>query len=135
MTDPIADLLIRIKNGYQARKKIVLVPYSKIKENICLLLVKEGFLEKLKIQKARLPAGQAKFKTLELTLKYKHKQPVINEIRIISKQSLRIYKKATEIPKVKMGYGITIVSTPAGLMTDFEARKKNLGGEIICQVW
>lgn len=128
MTDPIADFLIRIKNGYLAGKKQVVVPYSKIKEKIAQILVKEGYLKKLKIK-------NEKFKILELELKYKGKKPVLEEVKRISKPGLRIYAKAKKIPAVRFRFGITIVSTPSGLMSDREARKKNLGGEVICQVW
>lgn len=128
MTDPISDLLIRIKNGYQARRKIVNVSHSKAKENICQLLVKNGYLKSLKIKKA-------KFKELELGLKYEAKKPALTAIKLISKPSLRVYKRAVDIPRVRMGHGITLVSTPAGLKTGKEAKKINLGGEVICQIW
>ena len=133
--DPIADLLIRIKNGYSARKDLVIVPHSNIKEQIAKILVEEGYLKKFQITKS-LPSRQAgKFQTLELTLKYKAKKPVINNIKQISKQGVRIYRKKGEIPRVKLGYGITLVSTSQGLMTDKKAKKINLGGEVIAQIW
>ncbi len=129
MTDPIADFLISLKNGYLAGKKQVTVSHSKVKEELGKILVKEGFLKSLK-------SGQSlKFKTLELELKYDGKLPVMSEITRISKPGLRIYRQSTMIPKVRTGFGITIVSTSSGLMTDNEARKKNLGGEVICQIW
>jgi len=129
MNDPIADLISRIKNGYQARKKIVLAPHSKIKENLCRILTKYGFLKTLKVNKEKVGLN------LELVLKYDRKMPAITAIKIISKPGLRVYCKAGEIPRVKMGRGITVVSTSAGLMTGREAQKKNLGGEVICQVY
>lgn len=129
MYDPIADLISRIKNGYQARKKIVLVPHSKIKENLCRILIRYGFLKTLKINKEK--AGSV----MELDLKYDRKIKAVTAIKIVSKPGLRVYRKAGEIPRVKMGPGITIVSTSAGLMTGKEAQKKNLGGEVICQVY
>lgn len=128
MTDPIADFLIRIKNGYLAGKKQVEVPYSKIKEKIAQILVKEGYLKEFKIE-------NLKFKILKLTLKYEGKKPALEEVRRISKPGLRIYAKAKKIPAVRFGFGITIVSTSSGLMTLSQARKKNLGGEVICQIW
>ena len=128
MTDPIADFLTRVRNGYLAGKKQMEVPHSRIKEQLSQILVKEGYLGKLKIE-------NLKFKILKLTLKYKGKKPALTDIKRISKPSLRIYAKAKEIPRVKTGFGITIVSTPSGLMSDREARKKNLGGEVICQIW
>ena len=129
MYDPISDLISRIKNGYQARKKIVLVPHSKIKENLCRILIKYGFLKSLKINKEKVGS------TIELELKYNRKVSAVTAIKIVSKPGLRIYCKAGEIPRVKMGRGITVVSTSAGLMTGKEAQKKSLGGEVICQVY
>jgi len=138
ISDPIGDMLIRVKNGYLARKDIVEVPYSKMKEEIAKLLVKEGYLKNVKCQ-TRLPDGQVSNvkwkKTLVLTLKYQGKRPAIEEVKRISKPGVRIYAKAGEIPKVKYGFGITIVSTSKGIMIDSQAKKKNLGGEVICQVW
>jgi small subunit ribosomal protein S8 len=128
VNDPIGDMLIRIKNGYLARKDVVEVPYSKMKEEIAKILVKEGYLKKFKIE-------NLKFKILKLELKYEGKKPVIEGIKRISKPGVRIYAKAKEIPRVKYGFGITIVSTPKGIMTDRQARKENLGGEVICQIW
>ena len=128
VNDPIGDMLIRIKNGYLARKDVVEVSYSKMKEEIAKLLVKEGYLKKFKIE-------NLKFKILKLELKYEGKKPVIEGVKRISKPGVRIYAKAGEIPKVKYGFGITIVSTSKGIMTGREAKKKNLGGEVICQVW
>jgi len=128
VNDPIGDMLIRIKNGYLARRAVVEVPYSKMKEEIAKLLVKEGYLKKFKIE-------NLKFKILKLELKYEGKRPAIEGVKRISKPGVRIYAKAGEIPKVKYGFGITIVSTSKGIMTGKEAKKKNLGGEVICQVW
>jgi len=138
INDPIGDMLIRIKNGYLARKDVVEVPYSRMKEEIAKILVKEGYLESSKSKISppkRRSRRNSKFKILELKLKYEGKGPAIEEVKRISKPGVRIYAKADEIPKVKYGFGITIVSTPKGIMTDKEARKKNLGGEVICQVW
>ena len=131
VNDPIGDMLARIKNGYLARKNVVEVPYSKMKEEIAKLLVKEGYLRNVKCQ---MTNGKWK-KTLVLTLKYEGGRPAIEEVKRVSKPGVRIYAKAREIPKVKYGFGITIISTSKGIMTDKEARKKNLGGEVICQVW
>jgi len=145
VNDPIGDMLIRIKNGYLARKDVVEVPYSRIKHQIAKLLTKEGYLASSKSKIAHLkrrsrPASRTgrenpKFKILELKLKYKNKRPAIEEVKRVSKPGIRIYAKADEIPKVKYGFGITVVSTSKGIMTDKEARKKNLGGEVICQIW
>ena len=128
MTDPLADILATIKNGYLAHKNQLAVPYSKIKEKLAQILVKEGFLEKLKVI-------SAKFKVLELALKYEGKKPAVKEVVRISKPGLRVYAGVAKIPKVKYGPGVTIVSTSVGLMIGSEAKKKNLGGEVICQIW
>lgn len=130
LSDPIADMLTRIKNGYQARKDVVLLPWSKIKEEIGQILLKEGYLKDMKSK-----GTKAKDKVLELELKYEGRKPALNEIKRISKPGLRIYAKVTKIPRVRFGFGITIVSTPKGLMIGKEAKKKKLGGEIICQIW
>ncbi|MBI5465606.1 30S ribosomal protein S8 [Candidatus Gottesmanbacteria bacterium] len=140
LSDPIADFLSRIKNGYLAKKKEITVPFSKIKENLAKILVEEGYLSNGKWQSAqkRVPAESANGKSkkeLVLTLKYEKKKPALTDIKRVSKPGLRIYVDKTKIPKVLGGLGITIVSTPKGLMTDKEARKKGLGGEIICKVW
>lgn len=130
MSDSIADMLTRIRNGYLVKKKTAEVPYSRIKEKIAEILVKENFLAKMEIQ-GKKPAE----KKILLYLKYKGKKSVLTGVKRISKPGLRIYAKADRIPSIRLGFGVTIVSTPAGLMTDREARKKKLGGEIICQVW
>jgi len=129
--DPIGDMLIRIKNGYLARKDMVEVPYSKVKEEIAKLLVKEGYLRNVKSQISNLKSGRI----LNIVLKYEGKRPSVEGVKRISKPGVRIYAKAGEIPRVKYGFGITIISTSKGIMADKEARKKNLGGEVICQVW
>lgn len=130
MSDPIADILTRIRNGYLVKKKTVEAPYSQMIHQIAKVLVKEKFLAKIEIQ-GKKPAE----KKIVLHLKYKGKEPALTGIKRISKPGLRVYTKAKKIPAVRLGFGVTIVSTPAGLMTDREARKKKLGGEIICQVW
>lgn len=130
ITDPIADMLIRLKNAYLAGKEVVEIPYSKMKEDIAKVLVKEGYLRNLTIS-----TNDSKIKIIKLELKYKNKKPAIEEVKQISKPGVRIYAKAKKIPRVKFGFGITIVSTPQGIMTDKEARKRNLGGEVICQIW
>jgi len=131
VNDPIGDMLIRIKNGYLARKDVVEVPYSRMKEEIAKILAKEGYLRNVKSQMSNVKTG----KILRIELKYEGKRPAIEEVKRISKPGVRIYARAGEIPRVKYGFGITIVSTSKGIMTDKEAKKKNLGGEVICQVW
>jgi len=131
VTDPIADFLIRIKNASLVRKNLVTVPWSKTKESLANILVKEGYLTKAKIK-----TDERKFKILEMEIKYEGKIPVLSGVKRISKPGVRLYGKAKKIPQAKRGWGgITIVSTSFGLMTGVEARKKNQGGEIICQVW
>jgi len=130
VTDPVADFIIRIKNGYLVRKKLVEVPWSKMKEKLAEMLVKEGFLKNAKIK-----SEKEKFKTLELELKYEGKKPALTEVKRISKPGVRIYAKVNKIPRVRLGVGITIISTPQGLMTDRQAKKNHQGGELICQIW
>jgi len=130
VTDPVADFIIRIKNGYLVRKKLIEIPWSKMKEKMAEMLVKEGFLKN-----AQVKSEKGKFKTLELELKYEGKKPALTEVKRISKPGVRIYAKVNKIPRVRLGVGITIISTPQGLMTDKEARKNHQGGELICQIW
>ena len=126
MTDPIADMLTRIRNKNQNRDKLVSMPTSKIKEQIAKILKEEGFIEEFKVED----------KTLTLTLKYaNNKERVITGLKRISKPGLRVYAKADEIPTVLNGLGIAIISTPNGVMTDKEARKNNVGGEVIAYIW
>lgn len=131
VTDPIADFIIRIKNASLARKNLVEIRWSKMKESLAEILVKEGYLGKVKVK-----TDESKFKILELELKYKDKNPVLNDVKRISKPGVRFYAKAKKTPHVRKGWGgITIISTSSGLMTGTEAKKRNLGGEVICQIW
>ncbi len=123
--DPIADTLIRIKNGYISGKKAVEIPYSKLQFNLCKLLSKKGYV--IEVSK--------KARTLEVILKYEGRKPVLTDIKRVSKPSLRIYKGYKNLPRVLNGLGIAIISTPQGLMTEKEARKKKLGGEVMAEVW
>ncbi|GIX50015.1 MAG: 30S ribosomal protein S8 [Limisphaera sp.] len=126
--DPIADMLTRIRNGARALHPVVEVPYSRLKENIAAVMKKEGFLADWSV------VGD-KVKTLRLHLKYRGKRCVIEGLRRVSKPGLRQYVGAREIPRVRGGLGIAIVSTSEGVMTGYEARRKNLGGELLCYVW
>jgi small subunit ribosomal protein S8 len=128
MTDPIADMLTRIRNASTVFKTEVELPYSKIKKALADILVSEGYLVKVEEVKDSKP-------TLVLTLKYKNKQPAISNIKRISKPGYRKYIKSKEIKKVLNGYGMSIMSTPKGLVTGVDARKQGLGGEIICEIW
>ena len=130
MTDPIADFLIQIKNGYMARKENVVVPYSKLKDELAKLLLKEGYLGKVQVQHK-----DKVIKSLSVDLVYRGKEPRLTDVVRVSKIARRIYTKKNKIPKVLGGLGITVISTSLGLMTDSQARKNKLGGEIICKVW
>lgn len=126
-TDPIADLLIRIKNAARARKETVLMPYSKVKEQILANLKKKKFIEDYSVE-----AGEKEyFKSLLITLSNEHRDI---ETKRISKPGQRIYVRAGEIKKVNGGLGMLIISTPKGIVTDDEARKMHLGGEVICEI-
>lgn len=129
ISDPIADMCARIKNAYQVRQKNLTIPFSKMKEEIAKILVAEGFIKEMKIE------GKDKEKRIILTLLYKKKQPAMTGIKRISRPGMRAYVKANKISPVLSGLGISIISTSQGLMTSRQARKKNLGGEIICSIW
>ena len=129
MTDPIADMLTRIRNGVQARHEVVEVPANKEKIEIAKILIVEGFITDYNVE------GDVK-KTINVTLKYgPNNEKVINGIRRVSKPGLRAYAKVDEVPRVLNGLGIAIISTSHGLMTDKEARAKHVGGEVIAYVW
>jgi len=121
-------MLTRIRNAGRALLPNVEMPHSRIKENIANLLKKEGYLAEVAVE------GKA-LKTIKLQLKYQGKKTVIEGLRRISKPGLRRYVGATDIPRVRGGLGVAVVSTPEGVMTGAEARKKNLGGELLCYVW
>ncbi len=127
VVDPIADMLTRIRNAKQNKSKEVKVPTSKIKTEIARILKEEGFIEDYKI-------GNDNYMTL--TLKYTDKkESVITGLKRISKPGLRVYAEARDIPKVLNGFGIAIISTSKGIMTDKEARKQNVGGEVMAYIW
>ncbi len=129
MTDPIADMLTRIRNANQNRSASLEIPASKMKEEIARILKEEGFIEDYKVNKDTVQG------TITLTLKYKNKERVITGLKRISKPGLRVYAKAEELPTVLNGLGIAIISTSKGLMTDREAKKSSLGGEVIAYIW
>ena len=130
VTDPIADLLTRIRNANQMRYNEVVVPSSKMKLEIVKILEREGFITSYKIEKNEVQDN------IILTLKYgKNKERVISGLKRISKPGLRVYAKAEEVPTVLNGLGIAIVSTSKGVMTGKEARKENLGGEVLAYIW
>ena len=130
VTDPIADMLTRIRNANAMKYKEVSMPVSKTKTEIARILKDEGFITDYKIRNDKPP------KTLVLTLKYTNKKErVITGLKRISKPGLRVYTKSTDVPKVLNGFGIAIISTSKGIMTDKEARKESLGGEVMAYIW
>jgi len=129
-TDPIAELLTRIRNATHARHERVEVAHSRIREAICRVLAAEGFLDAVET------GGEAPKRTLALSLRYSDKrEPVIRGIRRVSRPSLRRYSGAGAIPRVRGGLGVQVLSTPLGVMTDREARRKKVGGEILLAIW
>jgi small subunit ribosomal protein S8 len=128
MQDPIADMLTRIRNGQAARKAEVTMPESKQRVAIAEVLKREGYIEDL-----RSEANEA-LRTLTITLKYFEGRPVIEDLRRVSRPGLRVYRAKDAIPKVRGGLGVTVLSTSRGVLTDREARRQGLGGEIICYV-
>ncbi|SHE35392.1 SSU ribosomal protein S8P [Ferrithrix thermotolerans DSM 19514] len=132
MSDPIADMLTRIRNASSAKHEKVLMPGSKVKENLAKILEKEGFIAGYRMSDAADRPGSV----LEVTLKYSPtRQAAINGIQRVSKPGLRVYRRADAIPRVLGGLGVAVLSTSKGLMTDREARKAHMGGEVICYVW
>ncbi len=130
MTDPIADMLTRIRNANMVSHETVEIPASKLKIELAKLLKSEGFITDYEVKES------GKFKVIVITLKYdERRKPVISKLERISKPGLRNYCKAKNLPKVLGGMGIAIVSTSKGLLTDRKARKENIGGEVLCYVY
>ena len=129
MTDAIADMIIRIQNGYMAHKDVVMVPHSKVKEAIAQLLKRERYVDDLTIEDLK-PQKQ-----MTLKLRYVNGMSAITKVRRISKPGLRKYSSSQAIPKSLGGYGLTIVSTSQGVMSDKDAKKKGVGGELLCSIW
>jgi small subunit ribosomal protein S8 len=129
MTDPISDLLTRIRNANRALLPEVEVPHSKLKESVGQVLKREGYLADCQSE------GKTAARKLKLRLKFQNRQGVIVGLKRVSKPGLRRYVGATEIPRVLGGLGTVVISTPKGVMTGTEARKQNLGGELLCYVW
>ncbi len=128
MNDPISDMLARIRNANRALHPDVEVPHSKIKESIAGILKREGYIADFTV------AGKVP-RTIKLKLKYQGKKSIIEGLRRVSTPGLRRYVAATEIPRVRGGLGVAVVSTSEGVLTDLQARKKNIGGELLCYVW
>ena len=130
MTDPIADMLTRLRNANHARHESVSMPYSKLKNAIANILVEEGYIASIDVEDAKV--GQ----TLVLTLKYgSHREAAIEGLQRVSKPGLRVYAKSTNLPKVRGGLGVAILSTSSGLLTDRQAAEKGVGGEVLAYIW
>jgi small subunit ribosomal protein S8 len=128
MSDPISDMLTRIRNGGRALLPVIVLPHSRVKEGVANILKSEGYVSDVAVE------GDKK-KQIKIRLKYEGKKSVIEGLKRVSKPGLRKYVGATEIPRVRGGLGVAIVSTSEGLLTDSQARRKNLGGELLCHIW
>ncbi|HBV33386.1 TPA: 30S ribosomal protein S8 [Patescibacteria group bacterium] len=128
MTDPISDMLTRIRNGLAVGKTEVAVPYSNLKERMAKILVQEGYLDA--VEEVTSP-----YRSLMLRLKYQEGQPAIRHLARVSKPGNRLYVNKDQLPKVLSGLGVAIISTSQGVMTNKEARQKKLGGEVICELY
>jgi small subunit ribosomal protein S8 len=137
MTDPIADMLTRIRNALAVGKDEVVLPMSKIKFNIAKLLEREGWIVKAEVIKGGLQTKRgSRFDQLRIVLKYdKAGKPAIRALKRVSKPGLRVYVTKDKIPYVLQGYGIAIISTSQGLLTNKEAKKRGIGGEVLCEIW
>jgi small subunit ribosomal protein S8 len=128
MSDPISDMLTRIRNASRALLPAIELPHSRMKESLANILKKEGYVAEVSVDGKTI-------KKLKIQLKYQGKKNVIEGLKRVSKPGLRKYVGSTEIPRVLGGLGISIVSTPEGVMTGTQAKKKNLGGELLCYIW
>lgn len=129
--DIVADSLIRIKNGYLAYREDVVLPYSKLVLSICRLLEQEGFISSFKEEAVE---GKS-FNQIKVILKYLGKKAALTDVKRISKPGLRVYKSNKTLPRVLNGFGLAIISTPKGVMSDKQARKEGVGGEVMAHVW
>ncbi|HEY0137816.1 MAG TPA: 30S ribosomal protein S8 [Nannocystis sp.] len=130
MSDPLADMLTRIRNGQMANKPVVTAPSSKLRENVLEVLRREGYIRGFE----PLDLGSGK-RDVSIQLKYQNGEPVIRELKRVSKPGRRIYAGVRELPQVFNGLGIAILSTPRGVMSDAEAREQHVGGEVLCTVF
>jgi small subunit ribosomal protein S8 len=137
MTDPIADMLTRIRNAVQARHDYVQIPASKMKLSIAQVLKDEGYIKDFQvIEDSSKKGAKAPLRLIRVQLNYSGKrEPVLTGIKRVSKPGLRVYVQKREIPRVFGGLGVAILSTPQGIMTGPEARRRNVGGEVLCYVW
>jgi len=129
-SDPIGDMLTRIRNGQRARKTVVESPASKLRETVLEVLKREGYIRAYSREEVRPGVSN-----LKIELKYHEGEPVIRELKRVSKPGRRVYAKIKELPRVYNGLGISILSTPRGVMSDNEARAANVGGEVLCRVF
>ncbi len=127
-SDPISDFLCRVRNAARAQHADLVVPHSRIKENLAQVLKQEGYVSDVSVE------GTGR-KSIRVKLKYSGRKSVIEGLRRLSSPGRRVYAASTEIPKVRGGLGVVVLSTPAGVMTDREARKRNVGGELLFSVW
>lgn len=130
MTDPLGDMLTRIRNGQRARKSMVTSPASKLRTNVLEVLKREGFIRSFSQHEVRRGISE-----IEIELKYHEGDPVIREISRVSKPGRRVYSGIKDLPRVYDGLGISILSTPRGVLSDSEARDQNVGGEVLCRVF
>lgn len=130
LSDPIGDLLTRIRNGQMARLMAISTPASKLRANVLEVLKREGYIRDFSVKKKDNGASE-----ISIELKYSEGQPVIKEINRVSKPGRRVYSQINNVPKVYNGLGISILSTPRGVLSDKEAREANVGGEILCRVF
>lgn len=130
MSDPLGDMLTRIRNGQRARKESILSPASKLRVRVLDVLQREGFIRGYNVEDL-----SESHKEIRIELKYHEGDPVIREISRVSKPGRRVYSGATDLPRILNGLGISIVSTPKGVLSDAEARDKNVGGEVLCTVF
>ena len=130
MSDPLGDMLTRIRNGQRIGKSVVKAPVSKLRSNVLEVLKREGYIRDFRIAEERMGVSE-----IEIELKYADGNPVIQEIARVSRPGRRVYSKIKELPRYYNGLGIAILSTPRGVMSDQEARAANVGGEILCRVF
>jgi small subunit ribosomal protein S8 len=130
LSDPLGDLLTRIRNAQSGRRSQVVVTYSKLHENVLEVLKREGYIRAWSTEDVRTG-----IKTIRVELKYSEGEPAIREINRVSKPGRRVYSKIRDLPKVYAGLGVSILSTPRGVMSDAEARAANVGGEVLCRVF
>ena len=136
MTDPIADMLTRIRNAQAVNKETVVLPMSKLKFNIAKILEQGGWIAKAEVIKAKAKKNSSSvFNEIKIDLKYKNGQPAITSLKKISTPGRRIYANKSELPKVLNNLGIAIISTSRGLLTNKEAKKQGVGGEVICEIY